>query len=229
MPHVLASDLFAEATGLRNGGHLPCHWCGAQCLPQWKHDDPGRQPHSKIYTPAKFPQSLYVCNGCRMFRRSSFTIRFLDESFRDRQTGGQHSWWMTTKGVWGVQKGSCAALLELLLSPPLRFCLALTDGTAPNYLQLMVVNDLAEVLADTPLRFTVNNVVFSYSVYELEDAVKLRITDGKEAGIRELMKFLGPCLPPKFVEEKRGRGERDDRPNAKEVLKKPVTMSGGRR
>lgn len=224
----LASDLFANAMGTSNNGSLTCHWCGAACSPQWRHDDPGPQPFSKQRLPAKFPHSLFVCRGCWMYRRPSYTVRFLDDTFQDRQTGYKHSWFLTDRGAWVVRKIDGPYLLEKLMSPPLRFSLSLTDGSIPNYLQLALVNNVTEVQADTPLSITVNNVPFTYTVYELEDAIRCGVVEGKEAGVRELIRFLGDQLPPPIqVEEpKRGRGEREERPGAKDVVKRIVTKSG---
>ncbi len=155
-----------------------------------------------------------------MFRRPRVTVRFLNDSFLDSQPGPGHSWWITTEGAWGILKDDKPILIEKLLNPPNKFVLSIiTEPSINNHLQLAVVNDFPEILADTLLSVSINNVVFKYSVYELDDAFKRGVPDGKEAGVRELFNYLGSSVPSVQVREPRSRGEKEERMDPRDMKK----------
>ncbi len=207
-----APELFAVSQGQKNSGTDRCHWCGCQCKTIFQHDDTvlvtGRSRSG-----AKFPQGRFVCEGCRLYRRDSCTVFFLDDTYKDRQSLRFHSWWMTDEGLRCVRKEDRPKLYGYLLEPPPLFCLSLLSeengkpAAATNQIHLCHVNDLPEVQAETPLKFTIDGVAHEYTVYELREALKHKMTEGKMPGVRALVQTLGWVdLPGIDVETKRGRG-----------------------
>ena len=223
---VLASELFALASGVRCAGPDACHWCAAPCERLVPHDDP--PPMIGVRRQAcKRPGNAYVCLGCQRYRRSRVTVNFLGGGQQDRQKSEDHSWLFYRNSAYAVRPGCEEALYDVLLTPPLRFVLALRTKGA-NLLQLMVANDLVVIEADTPLAFTVDGAPGYYTVYELEEAARTG-PEGKEPGVQTLFRLLGPpptnLLKPRPLQEKRGKG----RPKPKEdgkITKELVAASG---
>ncbi len=229
---LTGSDLFALASDTRNAGEEMCHYCGSACGRLLTHDDPPPVPFVRTKSVAKYPRNPFICNGCWVWKRKRVTVTFLGSGkYQDNQTAADHSWWLTPAEAKAIHPASHPALYPLLLSPPPQFAMALrTDPTIPTYLQCVEANDNEEVLADTPLRYTVNNVVHTFTVYELEHALRHGL-NGKAAGVRELVKLLGdpPAdLLPEEDPQKRHEG-RNARPggDAKNLVKKPVTKKTG--
>lgn len=166
-----------------------------------------------------------MCLGCRLFRRKRTTVQHLDGSWTDRLGMGDFSLWLTEAGCWGVKVDQGEHLWPLLLSPPLRFCLALLDGTGMvNHPQLLAVNDLVSGIKSTePLLFTVNGVRMAWTVYELEQALAAGNTDGTEPGIQTLVRLLG--WPPA---EKRGRGRPRKEDSNEQRVRKQVALASGK-
>lgn len=222
MRPLLASELYATSQGHSCSGKEECHWCSAPCGRLDPHDD--GLPTLAQYRPrtlAKRPGNAYVCRGCWLWRRQRTTVFFLSKGFRDGRCAMDHSWWITGEEAWAVRAPEDArALYEHLLEPPLLFCLALADGER-NHLQQAVVNDLDEVRADTPLRFTLNGIVHEYTVYELEDALRSNDPAGRRPGVGALMRlFGGHALPPRDERKKPGRPRQDyeaDNPHKKVI------------
>lgn len=165
----------------------------------WRHDDAPVVPFVKNQSVALRPSELWICKACWAFRRRRCTVRFMDGGFKDGQAPMAHSWLFTEKEAVAVRVGQAGgrSLYGVLLRPPRRFCVALLDpdnAQAVNHLQLMEVNDHYELRGDTPLRFTVDGVKFSYTVYELEQGLK-NGTQGLQAGVRELVRLLGTPTP----------------------------------
>lgn len=222
---MLPTELYAQVLSRKCAGEQSCHWCGGPCDRTLLHNDPPRIPFQKTPNTAKNYSSIFCCVGCWLWLRGSISVAFLtDERLRDKQKACNHSWWITGRGAWGLEPSDYSTLYEQLLKPPLRFCLMLnTDKNTPNHLHMAVLNEMEVIDAATPLRFTLNNVIFQYSVYELEQALKSG-TIGKEPGVRELMTVMGqydfskPPVPEVIPPEPKGHG----RPPAPDSPKKRI-------
>lgn len=227
MAQLLASDLYALALGTKNTGKLFCHWCGGACDQRWQHNEDPPIPFTKMRSRAKHPSSGWVCAGCWLWQRRNTTVVFLSGAWQDRQCAQNHSWFVTAQCARAVRKLDSGDLYEQLCKPPHRFVLSLATPGNPNQLQCAVANDLVEVQAGTPLRFTVDNVEMQYTVHELEEAGKSGGV-GKEPGVQALLRWLDrplavapaqPTPPP-------GRG-RPPQPFADaKVLSKTISKSG---
>ncbi len=197
---LLASELFALANGAHCDGGEVCHWCSAPCSRLWFHDDPPPSVIApgvlKAYRQAcKRPGSPYLCVGCWLWRHTRVTISFLGGGYKDGQCPCNWGWWITPTSAWGLGPESGKHLYPLLLKPPLRCALLLRDDGRNNCLQHGVANEFEEVRADTVVRFTINNSEHSYTVGELEETLRTGGL-GREPGARELVKLLGPWVPP---------------------------------
>lgn len=61
-------------------------------------------------------------------------------------------------------------------------------------------NDFKEIQGETPLVFTYNNTVQTYTVYEFKEGLKTG-SQGKMPGVQTLLTFLGPLgLKPQLPE-----------------------------
>lgn len=209
-----ASDLYAVALGSKNQGKHACHWCGAAATDQWTHDDEPFVPFHKNKNRARHPASPYVCCGCWLWGRKHTTITFLDGTWKDRQWAANHSWWITPGAARAIRHTDHKLLYQQLLKPPHSFLLALVTPGTVNRLHCCAANDLLEIKAGTPLRFTLDGVPMDYTVHELEDALRNGM-NGKKPGVQALVRYLGsydltgtvtPELPPLPKTEDRGRG-----------------------
>lgn len=227
-----ASDLYALSQGTSNIGPEECHWCASNCKRIWFHDDAPPVPFIRSKSMAMRTNNPYICTGCWLFRRKRITVTELGGKWKDGQQPICHSWWITDKGAWVVNPKDPESIYPLLLKPPNRFVLAILDGVAANHLQLMQVNDIAEIRAETPLRFTVNNIPHTYTVYELQEALEgagegKQIGDGgKQPGVGALIRLLGKrksLVSELMPTENRGRGRPAVRQN---TPKRTVTLSG---
>jgi hypothetical protein len=177
--------------------------------------------------------------GCWLYRRKSITIFYLSgegkERYADRQTLREHSWLLMADGIRGIRHdvaNDVQSMYQFLLAPTTRFALALKVGEKDhNHIQLAAVNNHDIIKADTPLVFTINGVPHTYTVYDLEMAVKTGL-EGREPGVRELINLFGP--PPvkhedKEEETKRGRGRptRDD--EIKQMVRERDEIKSARR
>lgn len=187
-----ASDLFAISQGSINDGGELCHWCGAKCTRQWRHDDLSPIPFVKPKNLARHPGMPFICIGCWLWRRKRVQIAYLDErEKKDGQCAMNHSWWITEEGAWAIRPEDYSQLYSLLLSPPTVFALSLiSDKSTHNQLHLNFYNDELVIRQDTRLLFTFDNIVMSYSIYELEMGLKEGAT-GKEPGVQALIRMLG--------------------------------------
>jgi hypothetical protein len=242
---LTAPVLYAMGLGQKTEGTDECYWCAGPTIP-------GRFPH---YEPAptiarqwpigeprprflpRRPGNGCVCVGCHLWRRKLITVRFLDNknapALRDRQTPPNHSWLLTKADGVAVRPNSGTFVYPTLLKPPNTFCLMLREGeSVPNHLHCGLVNDIAEIKADTPLHFTLNNIPHTYTVYELEAGLR----GGKEGtlpGVAALIRLFGECELPPSPEDKRQqviagkpKGGRPEPLQDGKVLNRPVTMSG---
>lgn len=211
---------YAQTQGARCEGGRRCHWCGGPCGTKFGHGDPrplipapgqSRNPYRAAY-----PTEPYSCTGCWLWRRTSVTARYLDgKSFRDRQEIRCCSWLLTGADAWAVRDEDKPQLLEFLVRPELPFALLLLDDPKLlNHAHLGAVNAPAKLEASTPLWFTLNNVLMAYTVYELEEAIRVGHEAGVEPGVTALLRYLGATarrvdLPAPVVpvrEEAEGRG-----------------------
>lgn len=227
---VTCPELFAASQGACCSGPDRCHWCGAPCERWWRHDDAPPAIGVRNYL-ALCPGNAYICHGCWLFRRRRVTVQHLDGSYSDGQTPSRCSWWITPDGAWSLRVRGGAdrdAAYALLLKPPLTFSLALLEDPAEVcHLQRTPVNDFSVIHADTPLRFSLDNRTLAYTAYELTEALKGGL-DGREPGVRALVRLLGPPEARKAEEdaEKRGRGrppKRDDQQGAGNPARRVVT------
>lgn len=219
---MTGSDLYARAHGMNNRGDAACHWCNSAAERIWLHDDPPVPMFTRSTSSAKNPSGIYCCVGCGLFRRKRVTVAFLTEGFRDGQTLAHYSWWLTDGRAVAVRDEDHLPLYKELLRPPLQFVLALkTPSCTRNELHLAIANDNCIVKADTPLWFTLDNVPHSYTIYELDSAIKNGGT-GTAPGVQALLRFLGkpPVIDVKPAERGRPR-EHDGK-----ITKRIVCASG---
>ncbi len=142
-------------------------------------------------------------------------MNYLSGGIKDGTTPCKLSWLVTEKAALGLSADCGRELYQTLLLPPNCFFLSIITSPEDNLLQCAIGNDLVKgetATTQTPYQFTINNVTFGYTVYELEQAAANQ-TQGHQAGVRELLKLYGP-VPKDLVkhvatvtpqEEKRGR------------------------
>ncbi len=188
---MLASDLFAKSQGSLNNGIQECHWCSAACDQTWRHDDSPPIPFQKNKSRARCPANHWICVGCWLWRRQRVTVTYLDNSYRDSQSATNHSWWVVDSDARAINSNCKSMLHSTLLKPPNRFVLSLKEDGTQNHLHLAVANDISVIEANTPLFFTLNNVVSEYTVYDLETALKDRDAS-RSPGVRALISWFGP-------------------------------------
>lgn len=200
MPQPLSVPmLYAQSQGARCEGPRRCHWCGGPCSTTYTHNDPrplipmpgqSRNPYR-----AAFPTEPHSCSGCWLWQRTSITARYLAGGFRDRQEIRRCSWLLTSREAWAVRDEDKPRLLEFLVRPELPFALLLLDDPKLlNHAHLGTVNAPEKLEAATPLRFTINNVPHAYTVYELEEALRVGHEAGVEPGVAALLRFLGEAI-----------------------------------
>ena len=229
-PARLATELYAISQGSFCEGEYMCHWCGAPCKRLWMHDEVPLTTigHGVRYkTHAIHPGNPYICAGCWLWRRKRITATFLDGTYKDSQAPVNHSWWITQDGAWSLSRDS-SLLYEFLLEPPTRFVLALVTEGAENRLQHAVLTSKPEILADTPLEFTVNCTPYFYTVYELTEAIGTGEVEGKSPGVAALFSALGK--PPESLvnREKEIREDRLKKEEWQEKRGRPQPIEDGR-
>lgn len=234
---LLGSELFCLSQGSAciGTGRWKCHWCGADCLNEFVHDDLPPIPFMRSTSTALCPFETYICYGCRLWRRPRVTISFLAGGFKDGQTAKNHSWWITESHAWALKdKLDYDEVFKLLIKPPKKFILALKEeGKTDTLLQLTKANDPGGIIAETPLYFTLNNIPHSYTIYELIESIRNNDPEPYGAGVRVLWNFLGG--PPQEMKKKyqkdwkdeiRKQGERIVKDDPKKTIKKMVVASG---
>lgn len=203
---LLASELFAYAHEARCEGPFACHWCSAPCSRTHIHDDyplPIIAPGYRLRSLARRPSSPFICRGCWLWRRKRVTITYLNGDFKDGQAASKQSWLiLPSKGAFALNESCREEVWPFLLKPAKRFCLAFYDGEE-NHLQLMQAVDLIGVTIETPLRYTINNIIHEYTVYDLEQSIKHQ--EEKTPGVRGLVRMLGKLPDAQPVEVKKGR------------------------
>lgn len=240
-----AIEMYANSQGFVCDGPDQCHFCSAPCKRVIPHNDKKPITGYKYDTDAKLPGNVYMCVGCWLWQRERITVPFLNGGLKDCQTPKNWGWLIepgTAKGIRLKSTGTYEpgddrmALVAKLLKPPHQFALSLVRPGVHNKLYRCPVNDNAEVRADTELRFAIDNREFTYTVYELEAAVK-EGPEGTENGVQELCRLLGVEKKSelelmidadlKAKEEKAGPGRPPALVNtARKVIKKQVVLSG---
>jgi hypothetical protein len=223
------SDLFARVQAGENFGPEVCHWCGSPCTRTIVHDDPYPIPFQKRTTFAKCRNSIYVCTGCWSYRWKKVTVKYLTGGWKDGSTLSAHSWLMTRQGVWALKtvEVQLESIYTWLLAPPPEFSLSLLENAKENMIQAASLNFLSEVKGDTPLKVTVDNSEQTYTVYDLEYALKEGTAP--TPGVASLLRVIGNWNGMKREEGWRPVGVTDlgGRPTATEDLrKKDVTGNG---
>lgn len=193
---MTASELFALANNHKCEGKYECHWCTAPCNQRYLHDDKPIVVGVKRTSTAKRPANHWICEGCRLWRRKRTTITFLNGQQKDSQQSSNYSYWIANPVCIALIPNESGEFYKTLIKPPKKFVLSLTTPGKINQLHLAHVNENEIIKGDTPLFFTLDETKFQYTVYELEEALK-NGTQGKLAGVRELIKFIGP-LPIKL-------------------------------
>lgn len=226
MAIVNPAELFARSQGVTCGGPERCHWCAGPCGPSWPHDDPTPGPYNRSWEGAKCPSGRYVCEGCRLYRRPSVTAWWLSGGYQDRQCLSRLSWWLVPGGLRAVREADRRALWDLLLTPPPTFCLALHSGDKDVKVQLhqAVVNDHRTLAADTVLYFTLDNLKYDFTVYELKQSCRHEV-EGKSPGVQTLHRVLGRHV---VVDDrphvgKRGRPPKDEDDDVRRVVSEKVS------
>lgn len=228
---LIASDIYSQLVYAPNTGTLNCHWCGGFCERMWFHNEPPAIPFVRNPSRAKHPGNPYICRGCYNFQKRSITVKFFDGSLKDHQAPDTHSWWMDKNRATPIRVGiDNHDIYKLILKPPNQFVLSfLTQPTITNHLHCMEANDLLEIKVGTRLQFTIDNVLYYYSIYELEEALKNESV-GKEPGVQALIRILGGYktggdVPAEKRERGRPIGSQTGGPDAKS-LEKIVSKSG---
>ena len=232
---LTSPELYATANGAKCEGPDQCHWCGAPCGRLLKHDDVPLGPHfPKSKQAPKYPGNSYLCLGCWLFRRRKITVHHLSRDakgrydWRDGQAPMNQGWWITDAGAWALRQTDATLLIALLKRPPRRFSLSfLTTVGTLNLLHQVPCNDVAELRADTPLHFAVDNVPHAYTTHELSQAPRLG-SAGLMGGTRFLCGIMGI---PEHVEPDPEPPPKPGRPKNKEdgrTTKTILAMSGQR-
>jgi len=221
---IRSGELFAIAHGKKCKGSFECHWCASPCEHKWPHNDL-IIPFVRSSSFAQRPANSFICEGCYLYQRPSITVISLSGKYKDRSSLTNNSWLLTSENVRIItsEDEDTQALYKILLNPPHVFALSLasTFNDKKTHLHCAHVNELSAVKADTAIKYTLDNKVQSYTVYELEEALK-HGSEGKMPGVRLLVDMLGPyegIQSNEMIEEvKRGKG----RPK-KEIEGNPVS------
>lgn len=224
-----APELYAHANGIYCVGSEQCHWCAAPCEQRYIHNDDPILPFVRRTFTAKKPSGGWICMGCFLFLAPRITIQYLHGGFKDGQSPKKQSWWITrSESKVLIKNESAESLYPILLDPPRCFVLALLDDTTiPNNLHQAVANEPEELNTGTLLQFTLNNIIHTYTVYELREALISGGKTGKEPGVQALIRWLGPYTKLENT-EKRDPGrpikvEADDGKRSQAV----IAQSGG--
>lgn len=225
-----APHLYALSLGEDCEGPHECHWCSAPCKTTWEHDDPYPIPFLRGTLFAKRPANGYICRGCWLLRRKRITLDLLGGGYRDGQSPMQHSLWLQRNANYIIDDKKRTPLYSKLIDPPRCFCLSLIEnGHKENLVHTGIVNDLMEIKATTPLIFTHNTIPYTYTVYELEQAIQ-HGGEGKLPGVQLLLRYIGPVAVPKVeLDErkgKKGKGRPELQDTNEASLKRLVRASG---
>ncbi len=191
---ISASQLYAMSQGVACEGPRKCHWCASPCKELWRHDDVTSVPFERTSSTALRPIEPFVCTGCWMFSRNRVSIRFLNGRMRDGQAPMHHSWWITEKGAWAVGDSDKSLLLDEVRGPPRKFALMVISTPPPslkvqqpiNHIQLAKANDNKDLTPSSPLVFTIDGVVYEYTIAELESGIKSG-PQGLQGGVAALL------------------------------------------
>lgn len=205
------SELYAFTQGNICEGKETCHYCMAPCDRKFTHKDPPPIPFARTKTTAKKPESPWECIACWLWRRKRVTVDYFSEGYKDGKCL-LHLSTLISDRTYVLDLPTCKEkLYETLLCPPLEFSLSfLEDDRHENLLQLQELNKHKEIKANTELKFTVNNILHTYTVHELEETL-IQGDNGRMPGARAILRILGPLdkgKDQKIIEKqkaKRGR------------------------
>lgn len=224
----LFTAVYAASQGLKCEGTHECYWCGGACSSLWRHDDPPPPKFVRIPRHAAKPGNLYVCMGCWHWRLPSRTVKFIsiDPETRqhpllDRKQAKDYSWFVTPQESLAVRlnvKEDVESLYHILLNPPLVFGVALKRNDHVMRPQRFVVNENDKIDYETEIRFNVNDTLYTYTVYELEEGLRKGAT-GKLPGVAELIRLLGPFDLGREEKKQKGSPKKEDREEAKNLKK----------
>ncbi len=225
-PVTLASDLFAVSQSAVNAGNERCYYCGGKGPQSYRHFEPPVFIGSKNPAGICCPSNHWMCIGCWMWRRKKNTIQFLTEGLKDSQCAMNHSWFVTREAARVIRVSEDTPLIyEKLLHPPLTFFLALLEGEKNlNQLHLCKLNNHPNIQADTVITFTVNNVPHTYTIYELEEALKSEDPGGKQPGVQVLIRLFGPHALNGEDRSKRGRIPKSEGAKVSRVITEEVKL-----
>jgi len=207
---MLASELWALTQRQKCEGKYQCHWCSGPCDRGVPHDDLPPIPFIKSKSLAKRPASPWICLGCENFRRKKRTVKFIDgNAWKDCQAATDHSWLLTlndrgqsdAKAIRRFEDSEAA--YRALLKPPRTFTLALLDvplnggkAKTENLIHLWTINENKQDWGTgDELAFTLNNVQFSYTIYELTTALSTKDAPPMSPGVQALTNLFG-IYPP---------------------------------
>jgi len=190
--------LWAVAHGDTCSGKYECHWCGNPCKDEVVHDDHPPIPFVRnSRSSALRPGNAFICKGCQIFRRKRITVTGLGGGFADSKNSKDFSWWCSERGAWILEKKDFPVLYPILLTPPLKFVLALRDSSGgDNVVHMMVCNAHEQIKANTELFFTINGVKHNFCLYDLQSCIVDNI-GSSSPGVAALVRFLGK--PPDII------------------------------
>ena len=186
-------ELYAYLNGYKLEGDQLCHWCANKCTRNWIHDGSPIVPFTKYISTAKRPTSQWMCGACTLWKRPKITVKFLDDTFKDGKCSPNFNWWISDTECRAIPDYTILnPIYEKLLNPPLMFSLILSNpkDRVKNELHLATFNKNEKVLADTELKYTLNNKECFYTIYELTEALKNGL-EGKSPGVRYLINLFG--------------------------------------
>lgn len=218
-----ASEIFALANSSACKGAEKCYYCAAPCDMRVRHEEApplvGFRPKDAL---VRCPASAWMCVGCALWRRKRVTALFMGGGLRDGQSPRAHSWLVTPGAALAIQPHSVRELYRTLLNPPCVFFLTLLEGANPPAVMphMIPTNENAVVEPQTQLRFTVNGIVLTYSVYDLRQAV--REDWAADPGVTALVRLFG--RPPKELvpEPEHGEVKREEPEVVRKVGRPPV-------
>lgn len=226
VPTQTAAGAYARSLGERCAGRDLCRNCGGRCDRSIQYND------ARTREFARQPDSPFLCRGCSAWGRRSITIPFLGGGLLDGQSPKGFGWLITppaswaVRPTWAIKPPVAEAIYSKLLRPPPEFALLLLEGKnpPPNLIQCAALNVTEGLRADTPLRFTVNNVPQEYTVYELEQG-GLYGASGRLPGVQALLRILGP-IPEILLSDVAREPEKEKRERGRPPVPSPDPRVG---
>lgn len=233
-----ASQVYALSQGRKCEGGDQCHYCGSPCGKLHTHNEPIAPALGRPVGPGTRarPGSPFVCDGCWLWRGGKITAPFLSGGYKDGAKRGGFDWLFTPGNAWAIGPFCNLKLYSTLTKPPLKFALMLSSSKCGGTsLQCCPANDNRAVAADTPLKFSLDDVAFTYTIYDLEQAAAGN-GKGYDPGTRALLDYLGP-IPREMVqvavtpvrEQQQGAGRPKPPPPDPRIDEQSRVVKGSRR